>query len=440
MEQTHAINFSWLLTLRWGAAAGQIAIILIVNRLMRIELPLVALGAIIGIELASNAACALWARRAPEIREWMLGLLMMLDVLLLTALLYFTGGPSNPFSFLYLVNIALAAVVLRPAATWALVAGSLACFGLLFFTEVPLPSTAGTDSHTGHMWMHLQGMWVAFGVAASFIVYFIQRVTHALARREIELAVARARTARHEKLASLATLAAGAAHELATPLSTIAVVAKELERQLERGARNADEVADARLIRQQVERCREILSHLAADAGESAGETIGAVAVEELLTAAMSGVAERGRIAVAIDERARGQALYAPARALAQALRGVLKNALQASPPQAAVALRVVRAEDAWRIEVWDSGAGMPPEVLARAGEPFFTTKHDGGPQRGMGLGLFLTRAVLERLGGRLELDSAPGRGTSATMILRVGPAPAIGHVVEGAAHQLVVS
>ncbi len=118
--QPHTLNLSWLLTLRWGAAAGQIAIIVLVDRFMHIELPLLALGVIIGVEILSNAACALWARRAPDVPEWMVSGVLLLDVLLLTALLYFTGGPFNPFSFLYLVNLALAAVVLRPVWAWSL--------------------------------------------------------------------------------------------------------------------------------------------------------------------------------------------------------------------------------------------------------------------------------------------------------------------------------
>ncbi len=268
----------------------------------------------------------------------------------------------------------------------------------------------------------------------AFIVYFIQRLTHALARREAELAATRARTARHERLASLATLAAGAAHELATPLSTIAVVAKELERSLERGAHSSDAVADARLIRQQVARCREILEHLAADAGESAGEAIVPVAVADLLHAALHGLDGRERVAITIDEDANGQTIHAPARALAQSLRGVLKNAREASRPDASIDMRIGRGADAWRIEIQDQGRGMEPDVLMRAGEPFFTTKDDGGPSRGMGLGLFLARAVLERLGGRLLLDSAPGRGTTATLVLPIESALTIAADDDGAA------
>ena len=151
---------------------------------------------------------------------------MALDVLLFSGLLYLTGGPNNPFSFLYLIPIALASITMRAAWTWMLVGLSLACSAFLFATHQPL----ALGDHSRHMSLHLRGMWVAFGVAASFIVYFLLRVRRALERHERELDAARAGGARQERLASLATLAAGAAHELLTPLSTIAVIAGDLQR------------------------------------------------------------------------------------------------------------------------------------------------------------------------------------------------------------------
>ena len=415
MRDAHAINFRWLIMLRWGAIAGQIATVAVAGLGLGIALPLAPLAVVLALELATNVACTLWVRGARQVHEGMLAALMLADVAFLTALLSLTGGPFNPFSCLYLVNIALAAVVLRPAWTWTLVVGSLACFGALF-AQQPWGALAVTGhAHAEHMQMHLEGMWVAFGVAAVFIVYFVQRVTRALTARDAELAAARARTARHERLASLATLAAGAAHELATPLSTIAVAAKELERQLARGVEGADAAADARLIREQVERCRGILEHMTTDAGQSSGEAIVAVRVGDLVEGAMRAFPDRACVRVSIDDRARRCTVDAPPRAVQQALRGVLENARHASPRDVPVELRVRADAAGCRIEVRDEGAGMPPEVLARAGEPFFTTKPPG---EGMGLGLFLARALLERLGGRLELSSEPGSGTTTVLVL----------------------
>jgi two-component system, sensor histidine kinase RegB len=412
VQDLHAINFSWLLVLRWGAIVGQITLILMVDLLAGIPLPLLPLGVVVAVETASNIAATRWARRATAVEDWVLGALMAFDVGLFTVLLYLTGGPLNPFSVLYLVYIALAAVVLPLRWSWALAVFSLACFAALF-RIASAPSAHQAMAGAEYLRMHLEGMWFAYAVVAGFIVYFVQLVTRALAARETQLAEARAHTARNERLASLATLAAGAAHQLATPLSTIAIAARELEDQL--SDRGAGATADARLIREQVERCREILLQLAADAGESTGESLEVVSLGGVIEAALRGLAERERVRIEFEGSARDQCLLAPLRSVAQALRAVVKNALEASPPDAAVDLRVTASENDIRIAVRDRGHGIAPEVLPRVGEPFFTTK---GPDRGMGLGLFLTRTVLERLGGRLGIEAVQERGTRVELLL----------------------
>ena len=412
-----SVQFAWLLRLRWAVIAGQAVVILIVHTALHVRLPLAALFGVLAVELSSNAAFTVWLRRAPTVAEWMLGALMGFDVLLLTLLLYLTGGVFNPFSFLYLVHIALAAVVLRDRWTWMLVGASFLCLGLLFLDNMLQPGSwlAHPEQHAHHIEMHLQGMWVAFGIAAAFIVYFVTHVTRDLARREAELSRARAAAQRSEKLASLATLAAGAAHERATPLSTIAVVAKELERLLEGSSVASSAAADARLIRGEVERCREILAQMAEQAGESTGEGFARLAPDQLLDVIVSGLpeAERARVATRVEAGQRG--LHAPAATLARALRGLVKNALQASGPDTKVELEVRSASSGCELRIVDHGAGMSDEILARAGEPFFTTKEPG---KGMGLGLFLARAVVEHLGGSLLVESKAGRGTAVTVRL----------------------
>jgi two-component system sensor histidine kinase RegB len=426
VEQTNSINFAWLLKLRWGGIIGQVVLVVLIHWGLGIALPLLPLFLIIALGLASNVACAVWMRRNPEVPHGLLGGVMLTDVVLLTGLLYFTGGPFNPFSFLYLVNIALAAVVLQSGWTWALVSMSLGCYGALFVDHVPLP-LGQSDGHGTHMWMHLQGMWIAFGVTAAFIAYFIQRITRALAQRDADLVVARSLSARQERLASLATLAAGATHELSTPLSTIAVVAKELEHQLEHGAGGAAAVEDARLIRREVDRCRDILTQLATDAGESTGEAFHAIAVEELFRLASRDL-PGGSVHLAEDPTLSRQTLYVPPRAVAQALRAVLKNARQASPRGEEITVSVGIEHGMWRFVVRDRGAGMSEQMLGRAAEPFFTTKDGREGQRGMGLGLFLARAVLERIGGRLDLESQLGVGTTATLIVPADASAVVGH------------
>ncbi|HEX4460360.1 MAG TPA: ATP-binding protein, partial [Polyangia bacterium] len=394
--------------LRWGAIAGQIVTILGVARVVGVELPLPSLFAVIAIELVSNIVCVAAARRRTP-PEWWCGLVMTLDVLLLTALLHLTGGPFNPFSFLYLVEIALAAVILRARWTWTLVLVSLVGSGALFVG----PREALT-SRGDHMQLHLRGMWVAFGVAATFIVYFLMRVRRDLEARELDLVAAQRRGARQERLASLATLAAGAAHELATPLGTIALAAKELERRLGSLA-DADAIEDVQLIRAQVSRCRGILDSMAAEAGQSAGEPARDVPVADLLRLAVDGLRAEPPIEVDVSALTRGQRLCVPPRAVAQAVKSLLKNAQDASQTHTPVQLSASCTSSEVHIEVLDRGSGMAEPVLARAGEPFFTTKEPG---RGMGLGLFLTRTVVEQLGGQLALSPRQGGGTRALVTL----------------------
>ena len=260
------------------------------------------------------------------------------------------------------------------------------------------------------------GAWVALGVASAFVVHFLLRITGALAERERELTEARGLAARQERLASLATMAAGAAHELSTPLGTVALAAKELERALDEGG-DPDLAADARLIREQVGRCRSILEQMAQGAG-TVGESVDGVHGRASCSTRRSSASARRRRVLPRDprRRSRRRTLRLPPRAVSQALRSLVTNAQDASPPTAAVVITARRDDRrSLAITIRDRGAGIPSEVMARIGEPFFTTK---APGRGMGLGLFLARAVIEGVGGSLQIDSAPGGGTEVRVAL----------------------
>ena len=180
----NTINLQWLIRLRWGQALGQTLVILGVDAVMELTLPTATLLAIVAVEVISNLALAAWTKRATSVPEGVLVGVLAGDVMLLTALLFFSGGAFNPFNFLYLVHIALAAVVLSARLTWSLVILSALSFGALFFTESLGPEAARHVHHADQMQMHLKGMWVAYAVAAVFIVYFVQRITRALGARE----------------------------------------------------------------------------------------------------------------------------------------------------------------------------------------------------------------------------------------------------------------
>jgi two-component system, sensor histidine kinase RegB len=416
------INLQWLLRLRWGSLAGQVLLVLLAARGMELVLPVPHMLGVLTLHALTNLSVSAWLSRTSPVTEALSAGLMLWDTVLLTALLYLSGGTHNPFTTLYLVNVALGSVVLPARWSWGLLAFALAAFGSLFLLQdVALRPGLVRPDHAALMRMHLAGMWVAFAVAAGFIVYFVQRVTRALGEREQELARARALHARREKVASLASMAAGAAHELSTPLATIAVAAKEVERALRSAHPSEGTLEDLRLIRSQVERCRDILVQMSADSGQHAGEPFSPLSLGQLVAEALAGLPEPQRVEVDIPSVLRECPLQGPPQALARALRGLLKNALQASAAQPVrLSTRLERAGQV-ELEVSDRGPGMPAEVLAHAGEPFFTTK---APGEGMGLGLFLVRTLAEQLGGELELRSAPGQGTTAWLRLPTRPQP----------------
>jgi two-component system sensor histidine kinase RegB len=408
------VNFAWLTRLRFGAVLGQLVVILTVAFGLGIELPLLAMASVMALELGVNAWAIQHSRRKLPISERHVTLSVGADLLLFSALLYLSGGPANPFSFLYLIHIALAAVVLPPRTSFALVVSALACSLGLFWLNVPLP-----HDHSQHMkeysW-HMRGMWVAFGLAACFIVYFIQRVLRELRSSEERLAASRERAARTEAVAALAMLSAGAAHELASPLSTIALASSELLRRLPAGADAASARDDVLLIKGQVDRCRAILDQLAAEAGQAKSSAFDELSWQQILERSLHGL-DAARLTLQTP-RAEIK-LTGSLTAISQALRNLLSNALDASAPGAAIELGVSQQGDELCFSVRDEGPGMAEAVLARATEPFFTTKPRG---RGMGLGLFLAQSVAEQMGGRLELWSALGQGTRARLVL---PLPA---------------
>jgi two-component system sensor histidine kinase RegB len=413
------IKLSWLLRLRWLAVFGQALAIATASVGFGIELPIRALSVLIAFQVVANAGFELWLRRA-VVTEGTIGGAIVLDTILLTTVLALSGGYSNPFATLYLVNVALAAVLLEASWAWMALAASLALFGALFALEhVGALRVVSPLSREQIVSLHVRGMWVAFSISAGLLVYIVQRVRRALTLAQQALAEERSLSERKDRVASLATLAAGAAHELSTPLSTIAVVVKELQLSAQRREAPREAQEDLQLIRGQVDRCRDILHQMSAQAGENAGEPFVEMTLQRWIDAALGFVPHRDRVSVEADVDLTAHAVRGPARGLSRALRGLLKNAIQASSDGTAVRLCMTVADGTARADVIDQGRGMPAEILSKAGEPFFTTKIPG---EGMGLGLFLTQTLAEQLGGSLELRSTPGQGTAATLRLPTVP------------------
>jgi len=374
------------------------------------QLRWVAMGGLLFVLLAVSLFG--WRRsRLAHMTQAELFLQLLLDVATLSGLLYLSGGSTNPFVSLYLLPLVIAATTLPPRHAWSMAAITASCYGLLFFFHLPITAT-----HSGHaeaeFHVHIIGMWVNFVLSAGLIAFFVGRMAHAIRTRDAELARQKEVALRNERIVAMGTLAAGAAHELGTPLSTMAVVLNELAQD------HADEPELSRdlvTLRQQVAVCKQTITRMVAAAGEARAEGGGAQAVDEFLRETL----ENWRLlrpAVTLAERMSGPA-PAPTilneYTLRQAIVNLLDNAADASPHS--VELDCSWGVDRLRLEIRDCGPGLDAEAQTRVGQGFFSTKPDG---RGNGIGLLLARATFERLGGRLRLDARSGGGVRALLEL----------------------
>lgn len=418
------IAFSWLLKLRWGAVICQLLIIAIVSLLFDIDIPTPILLAVIFFQLCSNLYFHFLEHKQATIRPLIFALIMGWDIIQLTLLIYFTGGPMNPFTFIYLVHVALGAILMQPGWAWALNAMTSICYALLFFlppapdfNEGLVSSSSGAICMTDNsMALHLQGMWAAYTVTAIFIVFFISRIRKAMASHQQTLASLEEEKQRSEKMASLATLAAGAAHEFSTPLSTIAIAVGEMIHHFNDQGGDPDLIDDAQLIKAEISKCRGILQQLAADAGEHLGESFVNITLTDMRDRVVDEFAAESGRNIPIELDTENRPISIPLQAWLRTIRGLLKNGHDACP-EGDIKGRIFTDNDYLAITIIDQGTGMSPDDIARVAEPFFTTKEPG---KGLGLGLFLAKSLAERFGGDLQINSEPGRGTEVTFRVKL--------------------
>ena len=423
------LNASWLINLRWVAVVGQIAAIAGAIFYFHTEIPaLWAMIVVISLTAISNVVLSMWFSRRNEeaiagpVWNTVLGFIMVMDILSLTALLFATGGPNNPFSMFMLVNVSLGALVLNRRWAWGINLLANLCMLLITFEHMELQFLdMGLAAFRGEGQMTLThfSLLVAFATCSSVIVYFMTRLTGEVRLQQAKNRRVQLSQARYEKIEALGTLAAGTAHELATPLSTIAIVAKDVEQAFEKypptfpGAE--DVIEDVHLIRSQLDRCRLIIDRMSSHAGEAVGEPVRQVPLATLAEACLEGLIGRGRVQLDLKDDDRQQSIIVPVDGLSQALRGLVQNALDADDSDRPVHVKIRQKDEQWVWEIVDRGTGMPPDVLDRVSEPFFTTK---SPGKGMGLGVFLAKNVVHRLGGSVKYVSTEGRGTTVTIVL----------------------
>jgi two-component system sensor histidine kinase RegB len=410
-------GYLWLWRLRWYAAAALLGGALAVEGMLQVRLPWWVVGAVLFLLFATNLAAS---PRQPFVRRHFKGFTagwLTLDIVLLTAVLFFTGGAHNPFTMLYLLYVAMAVILLPVSSAWWVVGLTVAGFAVLF--ESPHMLIARDGRHLcSDMDFHLKGMVLGLGVAGAGVVYFISSLNRALAAKHRELEQMRGQMIEQRKLVELSAVAATVAHEVATPLGTIAVIGRDLATSRHPGENEAQLREDGRLIEEAIERCRRVLELSGQAYGASVSEVCETVTAElffsrlELYLTAQ----ELSRLRV-LDYSQGSGAVQVPLQELVIMASILIRNAYDASAEDASISLKWRHESDQVLIEVKDSGEGMSEAVLAKATDPFFTTKSAG---RGIGLGLYLVRLFCERHNGALELESESGQGTQVTLRLPV--------------------
>lgn len=391
-----------LVVLRWWLIGATGLSIVAAPSLLDFALPTMPLLAILAVTAAWNAASARRLRHSAEASDGEILSQLCFDLCAFGAVLFFSGGATNPLVSLLLPPVALAALSLPPRHV-AVVAGlTIGLYTLLMIHFVPLPLADPARAAR----LHLSGMWLTFVVSVGLITWYVLRTTAAIRQRDAALAAAREQALRDERVLALGTLAAGAAHELGTPLATMAVLADELTAD---SALNAASEADLQLLREQIARCKEIITDLTRQAGEQRSEEAGRRPCDTWLRAlhaewrARNGEPSGSLRILPADGAPLVPPLVVVDPTLAQGLINLLDNARRAGPP---VEVRAEWSAQRLLIAVRDHGPGFSADILQRAGrEPL------GSRAQGSGIGLWLTRAAVERSGGQLHLGNHPDGG-----------------------------
>ncbi len=395
-------NLHRLFLLRNIALVAQCLTFALVYWVLEMQLPWTEMAAVMAFLATLNLATWVRLRRNWPVSSIEFFAQLLADVFALSALLYFSGGSTNPFISLYLLPLTIAAAALPWIYTWAMAAITISCYTLLLFYYVPLPHDH--SEHTSEFNLHVSGMWLAFVLSTVLIAWFVVKMGISIRERDKDLALAREQALRNEQIIALGTLAAGAAHELGTPLATMAVVAGELQKEY---PENSEFQNDVRILRDQITHCKHTLTQLLADVGQARTEDASGQAVDYFLQQVLDKW-QLMRPMVKFSYRSNG-VQPAPqilgAHLLSQSLLNLLNNAADAS-------LDRIEIESSWDqqellLEILDYGKGLSEEAVQRAGQAFFTSR----PGQGFGIGLFLANANIERFGGNVSLTNREGSG-----------------------------
>jgi two-component system sensor histidine kinase RegB len=396
------VRLDTILRLRWLAALGQLAAIFVVAQGLEFDLPILPCLVIVSLSAAVNLALQIAFNPMQRLEPVYAGALLALNIAELAALLFFTGGLQNPFSFLFLAPVLISATALPVRLTIALGALAIACASVLVFFYLPLPWDAEEPLVLPPIYM--LGVWLSIVVAIGVTSLYAFQVTEESRKLSDALAATELVLAREQHLTQLDGLAAAAAHELGTPLSTIALISRELERQL---AENGPLAADIRTLREQAQRCRDILAKITQlPSNEAPFDRMKlSTLIEETVAPHRDfGVAIKVRIAVAASKEPVGHRNPA----ILYGVGNILENAVDFA--RSTVEVNAWWNNETIEIVISDDGPGFAPDILKRIGEPYLSRRRGSdeasGEHRGLGLGVFIARTLLERTGASVSFTN----------------------------------
>jgi two-component system sensor histidine kinase RegB len=402
-----------ILAVRNAVVLVAVVVIALAAGPMDLDLPRLPMAAIIGFLIISG----LTRRRRlakPELPgQSQVFLEMVTDTLVLTALFYFTGGATNPFVWFFLFPAIISALLLSKSHARSMAALAVICYSFLLFFYQPIHERGMPHPNTGFE-THILGMWFGFVMSAGFVAFIVAGLAERLRKHDRVLNEAREQALRDENMISLGTLAAGAAHDLGTPLGTLAILSTEL--QDDPVVKKHPDLADKlSLMREQVNRCKETLSLFSSNAGAARAESGKAVSVRGYLQALMDEWKDMNPD-TDLDLRITGRfdsAWLFVEPTLTQALHNLMDNAADASFER--ITVKSGWSETLLTIKIIDTGPGISPEIVQDPGRKMLSTKKSG-----MGVGLYLATSTIQRLGGKLVLSNLPEGGAMAHVTLPV--------------------
>ena len=405
-------NLRQLIELRWLAVGGQLATVLVVHAALGITLPWAEMLSLLGILVVFNLF-SLWRNRLVQpVSQLELCVALLVDVGVLTGQLYLAGGSDNPFIYLYLLQVAVASVLLRPAYLWAVVLSAVSGFVALMQWHRPLVLDASMPTSLSPN--YLGGLLLCFLLNVALLSVFIVRINRNLRQRDAELADLQQRAAEEVHIVRMGLLASGAAHELGTPLATLSVILGDWAHMAPFAAEPElrEEIEE---MQRQILRCKAIVTGILMSAGEMRGEApelTGLQAFVDRLVNRWRSAHPQAELAMRCENLPEIEIISDTA--LQQVVANLLDNAAEAAPGAALTLVAACPDPDTLCLSVLDDGPGFSAGMLEHFGDPYQSSK--GQPGRGMGL--FLSVNVARTLGGRLEARNREGGGAEVVLTL----------------------